>query len=188
MKNKFKIIFILLFVILLNVNWSADKVLFALMEYAPLIGEKLNGYGIEPAIVTAAFKKVNVDVEYVFSPPARTYIAAEEGVYDGTVGWIWSEEREKSFYYSEPIFEASLVLFHLKEFKFDWEMMDDLKGIPIGITAKNYYVPEFHEALDAGTLAVNVASKDSIQFEKLLRHCIKIYPINNTNLEMRSIG
>ena len=81
----------------------------------------MKGYGIEPAIVTLAFKHAKIEVEYDMFPPARTYKAAEEGIHDGTVGWVWSEERERSFYYSEPIFKAPLVMFHLKEFAFDWE-------------------------------------------------------------------
>ncbi len=157
---------------------AADKLRLTLMEYAPLMGEKVTGYGIEPAIVTAAFKQVDIDVEYDFFPPAGSMKSAEKGIYDGTVGWVWSEEREQSFYYSDPIFEAPLVMFHLKEFTFDWETMDDLKGIPIGFTAKNYYGPAFHEALDAGTLTIDEASKDNLQFDKLLRHRIKVFPIN----------
>ena len=168
----------MLLVLLPAVGQAGDKVRLALMEYAPLIGEGLIGNGIEPAIVTAAFKKVDVEVEYVFFPPARTYQAAEEGVYDGTVGWVWSEEREKSFYYSNPIFKAPLLLFHLKEFRFDWETIGDLRGIPIGITVKNYYGPEFHHAMDAGILTVDEASKDVLQFDKLLRHRIKLNPMN----------
>ncbi len=169
---------LMLLIFLPSVGQAGNKVRLALMEYPPLIGVKLEGSGIEPIIVTAAFKKVNVDVEYVFFPPARTYQAAEKGVYDGTLGWVWSEEREKSFNYSDPVFQAPLLLFHLKEFSFDWETIDDLRGIPIGITAKNYYGPEFHQAMDAGILTTDEASKDVIQFDKLLRHRIKLYPMN----------
>jgi polar amino acid transport system substrate-binding protein len=168
----------MLFVLLPNVGQATNKVRLAIMEYPPLIGEMLDGYGIEPTIVTAAFREISVDVEYVFFPPARTYQAAKEGLYDGTLGWVWSEERETEFYYSDPIFQAPLQLFHLKEFRFHWEKISDLKGIPIGITVKNYYGPEFHRAMDAGILTVDEASKDVVQFDKLLRHRIKLYPMN----------
>ena len=180
MRKKFQMIhmLIVLLVLLPAVSRAADKVRLTLMEYTPLMGEKVKGYGIEPAIVTAAFKQVNIDVKYDVFPPARSMKSAEKGVFDGTVGWVWSEEREKSFYYSEPIFKAPLLLFHLKEFTFDWETIDDLKGIPIGVTAKNYYGPAFHEALDAGKLTIDEASKDAIQFDKLLRRRIKLLPMN----------
>ncbi len=69
-----------------------------LAEYPPLKGEKVKGYGIEPAIVTAAFDKVNIETEYVVFPTARAYKSAKVGIYDGIVGFVWSEEREKSFY------------------------------------------------------------------------------------------
>jgi polar amino acid transport system substrate-binding protein len=176
---RFITLLFMLFVLLPNVGQAKDTVRLAIMEYPPLIGEKLDGYGIEPTIVTAAFREIGVDVEYIFFPPARAFKAAEEGVYDGTVGWVWSEERAKEFDYSEPIFTAPLLLFHLKEFPFDWEKMDDLKGIPIGITVKNYYGPKFHRAMDGGILTVDESSKDIVQFDKLLRHRIKLYPMNH---------
>lgn len=165
-------------VILPTVVLAADNIRLTLTEYPPLKGEKIKGYGIEPAIVTAAFNKVNIETEYVVLPTARAYKSAKDGIYDGIVGFVWSEEREKSFYYSESIFEAPLLLFHLKEFQFDWKTVDDLQGVPIGITAKNYYGPAFHNALDAGKLTVDEASKDDIQFDKLLRHRIKVFPMN----------
>ncbi len=71
-----------------------------------------------------------------------------------------------------------MLLFHLKEFQFDWKTVDDLHGIPIGITAKNHYGPTFHRALDDGKLTVYEASKDDVQFDKLLRHRIKVFPMN----------
>ena len=69
-------------------------------------------------------------------------------------------------------------MFHLKEFALDWKTLDDLKGFKIGVTAKNYYGSAFHEALNAGKLTVDKASKDHIQFEKILRHRIKLVPMN----------
>ncbi len=71
MRKRFQIIQILLivlFVMLPALSLAADKIQLTLMEYAPLIGEKVKGYGIEPAIVTAAFEQVNIDVEYGVFP------------------------------------------------------------------------------------------------------------------------
>jgi len=181
MRRTLRLIPMLVFVVIAGAHLesgAADNVRLTLIEYAPLMGAHVKGYGIEPAIVTAACRQVGLDVEYDVFSPAGSIKLAKEGGYDGIVGLVWSEEREQSFYYSEPIFEAPLQLFHLKEFAFDWETMDDLKGIPIGITAKNYYGSAFQEALDTGNLTTDVANKDIIQFEKLLRHRIKLFPMN----------
>lgn len=173
-----QLLLIMLLVALPDVGQATDKVRLTLVEYAPLMGEKMKGYGIEAAIVTAAFEEIGLNVEYAVLPVAGAYKSAKNGIYDGIVGFVWSEEREKSFYYSEPIFQAPLLLFHLKSYRFDWHAIDDLKGITIGVTAKNYYGPEFHKALEAGKLTVDEASKDAIQFDKLLRRRIKVFPMN----------
>ena len=91
------------------------------------------GYGINAIIVNAAFQKVNVDVSFEFFPPARVFETTKTGKVDGAVGWVWSEEREQWFYFSDPFLEGPLVFFHLKSYPFDWKTYDDLKGIPIGI-------------------------------------------------------
>ena len=101
----------MLLVLMPDVGQAGDKVRLTLMEYAPLIGKRLEGNGIEPTIVTAAFKKVNVDAEYIFFPPARSYQAAEEGVYDGTIGWVWSEERESRSITANPFLKLHCCCF-----------------------------------------------------------------------------
>jgi len=138
----------------------------------------MKGYGIQPTIVKAAFKKMNVDVVYVFLPVARSIETVEFGEYDAAVGWVWSEKREKIFHFSDPILESPLVFFHLKSFSFDWETWDDLTGIPIGTIYKAFYGPPFHEALDAGKLIVQKVSKDELNFDKLLYKRIKLFPTN----------
>ncbi len=157
---------------------AADPIRIGITESPPLTTAEREDYGIVPAIVTAAFKKVNTEAEYRVFPSARAFEIAKRGEVDATCAWVWSEEREKFFHYSEPIFKGPLVFFHLKSFKFDWETMDDVKGIQIGIVARNYYGPDFHEALDAGKLEFQEVFKKHLNLHKLMGGRIKLVPLN----------
>lgn len=150
----------------------------SLIEYPPLSSAALNGFGIAPAIVRAAFEKTGIPVTYQFYPPARAFTMAKTGQVGGLVGWVRSDEREQWFVFTDPFFEAPLVFFHLKSIPFDWKTCDDLTDLRIGITVKNYYGPDFHTAMDAGKLLVDEAPTDIIQFDKLLHGRIDLVPMN----------
>ncbi len=150
----------------------------AIFEYPPFLSKDVEGYGLEPSIVTAAFEQVGVAVEYTFYPAARAYRVARLGGYDGTLGWVHSAVRERHFFFSDPIAEAPLVFFHLKDSAFDWKDYGDLKGLAIGTVIDYYYGRSFHEALDAGKIEIDVVSDDLLNLRKLLRERIVLTPIN----------
>ncbi len=156
----------------------AQAITLAIFEYPPLLGKDIKEFGLEAAIVTAAFKESGTKVDYEILPPARAFKFSSRGKFDGTLGWVRSEAREKQFFYSEPIYESTLVLFHLKSYQFDWQTYDDLREIPMGITAYNYYGKAFHVYLDAGEFKTDTAHRDEHQFNKILRNRIRLLPMN----------
>lgn len=156
----------------------AEAIHIALFEYPPFLAEKAIGYGIEPAVVTAAFKQVHVEVKYTYMPAARALVGTAKGNFEATLGWVKTEEREQDFYYSDPIAEAPLVFFHLKSVPFDWKTYDDLRGVLIGTVNKYNYGAEFHAALDAGKIQVDEAGRDESNFRKLLLGRNTITPVN----------
>ncbi len=158
---------------------AKESIRMCLLEAPPLMTKTMENYGCQAAIVTEAFKCAGVEVEYFFVEPAGAIERAKRGVnFDALVGWVWSQEREKFFYYSDPIFKAPLVFFHLKTFPFSWEAYDDLEGIPIGTINKNFYGTEFHKAQNAGKLEVQEVPQIKLNFDKLLYKRISLFPYN----------
>ena len=142
------------------------------------MSKDLNNGGVVIAIVQAACKNAGIEIDCRFLPPARAFEMTKKGKYDALVGWVWSKEREKVFYYSDSIFEAPLVFFHHKKFNFDWKTMEDLKGVAIGTVLKKYYGPEFQAASDSGTLNIQAVAMEKFNFRKLLGNRIKLFPLN----------
>ena len=116
-------------------------------------------------------------VEITFLPWKRAYKQAKAGNFDGTFVWSKESDREQDFYYSDPIFEDSMVFFHLKRTPFEWETMDDLKGLRIGCTLGYNYGDAFRAAENAGELIVEKVPKDIQNFRKLLRERVALVPL-----------
>lgn len=163
----------------LSVPAQANEPLrLAVFDYPPFLSRHETGYGLEPAIVKAAFQQQDIAVEYTFLPPARALRMARSGEFDGTLGWVHSKARAKSFHYSDPFTRAPLVFFHLKELAFNWQDYDDLEGMTVGTVIHYHYGEAFHRSLDSGTFKVESAPKDVLNLRKLLHKRIDLTPIN----------
>jgi len=146
-------------------------------EWAPFLSKDSYEYGFGSHIVTEAFKLEGVTVEWGFFPWQRAYQNAKDGEsWDASCCW-WPDDKTKTeFTVSDPITKTSFVFFHLKSYNFDWNSIQDLKGIKIGGTSEYNYGDEFMGALNAKALDVEFAIKDEFNFKKLLASRIQIFP------------
>lgn len=147
-------------------------------EWPPYLSETLPHYGLASRIVTEAFARKGVKVEYGFFPWARALNIAEAGdEWDGAAVWLRNPEREQKFYYSEPVLDSGYTFFHLKSFDFQWATIDDLRGLRIGATLDYDYGAPFTEAEQAGIIAVERVASDEQNLEKLIKGRIDIFPV-----------
>lgn len=167
-----------LLAVVTSLSTAGETLQLAVFEYPPFLAEGEKGYGVEPAIVKAAFQQMNIAVNFSFLPPARALKMAGAGEYDATLGWVRSDERERDFYFSAPIAEAPLVFFHLRKLPVQWKTFDDLKDMTIGTVVKYHYGAAFHEAQSAGKIKTDEAFSDELNFKKLLAERIQLTPVN----------
>jgi len=147
-------------------------------ESAPYFSEKLDHNGFVCHILTEAFKLEGVRVNLEFSPWNRAMILAKTGKRDGTFGWFLTAERDKFFFFSDPVAYNYNVFFHLKSFDFDWHTIRDLKGITSGIVLGYTYGEEFDAAVEKRIIPVFSAYSDTSNFKNLLASRIKIFPVD----------
>ncbi|MCX4028561.1 transporter substrate-binding domain-containing protein [Endozoicomonas sp. SM1973] len=165
----------LIFVFLISVKSHAEEtVTLSNGEWPPFMGENIKHYGIASYIVKEAFAIESIEVKYEFYPWKRGYTLAKDGEVDGSVVWSWSKEREKSFYYSDPVLYTSEVFFHLKSFELSWKKMEDLIGINIGATIGYYYGEEFKKAEESKTIKVFRVKTDIQNINKLLARRVDV--------------
>ena len=142
---------------------AADKITLSAGEWPPYLVQAAPHHGVIARIVSEAFALEGVQVSYAFGSWTRAYADAEQGRVDGSIIWLEQAERAEKFHYSDPVFEASTVLFYLKDSKFDWKSITDLYGMTVGGTAgyKYQFEPNPNIHVDRGPT-------DEAGFRKLL--------------------
>ena len=164
--------------IVISPGYAAEPVRLALGEYAPYYSENLRGNGIIPRIATAAFALEGIEVEYEWYPWVRAYSYVKKGRRDGSFTGARTAEREKIFYYSEPLRKNEIVFFHLKKHPFSWQGFEDMVNISIGGTRGYAYSDGFMQAEKEGTIQVEWVADDIMNFKKLLKGRIEVFPIS----------
>lgn len=154
-------------------------------EFQPYTSEDIKNYGIVSQIVKEAFSLEGIEVEYFFYPWNRALILASENVYDGSIGWSKTKEREEKFLYSEnPVFKGKAVFFYMDTLNFEWETFEDLKRYKIGMT-RGYSLGEFFS--EAERLAkvdrdaffdIEYANEDIQNLKKLVSGRVDIFPLD----------
>ncbi|WP_108649638.1 substrate-binding periplasmic protein [Dongshaea marina] len=128
---------------------SSNSVRLTSGEWPPYTSEHLPYDGIMSYIVTEVFSKQGIRVEYGYFPWKRSFRLAQYGEWDGSLGWTKNQQREKDFYFSEPLLNGHDVFFYLKDMPdkvFTWKDYSDLKGLKIGATLGYIYGPGFDKA------------------------------------------
>lgn len=152
-----------------------EKIRLTNGEWAPYLSQNLPQHGCASDIVKKAFAAVGIEVDYGFFPWKRSYKLAKEGIWNGTVVWVYTEERAKDFLYSDVVISANEYLFHLKELDLHWETIDDLAGLKIGGTLHTVY-PAFKTAEDRGIITIERSGTYANLFRRLLKKRIDAIP------------
>ncbi|WP_163832669.1 substrate-binding periplasmic protein [Spartinivicinus ruber] len=161
--------------------WACKTLRLATGEWPPYVSQDLKHYGFISLVVAEAFKLASNDlitVEFQFFPWQRGLMLAKQGKFHGASFWGKSAEREQSFYYSNSLFTAPYVFWHLKSFKFNWQQVDDLKPYKIGGLIGANYGDAFQQAESAGQLIVERTPTEPPNFMKLLQGRIQLYPLD----------
>lgn len=173
-----KVFFYVLLLLFYSVTISAEiTVRITNGEWEPYMSESSPHYGFASHVVSEAFKLEGIKVRWRFYPWKRSLIVAKKGrYYDASCCWWPSEEIGQNFLISDPITKSSVVFFHLKSYKFDWDNIDDLKGIKIGGTFEYEYSEEFMKAMNDKSIMVDTVPTDEQNYKKLLGGRIDIFP------------
>lgn len=146
-------------------------------EWPPFIGKKINHNGIVGSIISESFANEGMDIGYAFYPWKRAMEQAKKGDDDATAPWSMTEQRNKDFYFSEPIIEEVNILLHRKDSTLKWNDITDLSQYKIGGTIGYFYGKEFEEAEKNKTLQVQRTNKDITNLKKLLAGRVDIFVV-----------
>lgn len=177
MKNQISIILFILFISITN-SYSQKTIKISNGEWPPFFSKDLKYNGVSSHIVQKAFELQNIQVDYKWYPWNRSLQLAKIGEVDATVGWSKTKNREKDFYFSDPIIEGSVVFFHLKNHNFKWESIDKLENLKIGTINGYEYGNKISKLMQKENIKIyNVINEEKL-FEMLLKKRFDIAIIN----------
>lgn len=154
------------------------KVEMAVEEYPPLMGEKLPHGGILTRIVTEAYAKAGVTLEFHWVPNNRAIAGVMDGGYEGSFGWAHAPERDRKLLYSaNRIYTFRMAFFQRRGEDYTWRKLEDLAPHRIGVTIGNHYSDEFSALQASGKLNVDPASADAFNMKKLASGRIDLFPM-----------
>ncbi|MBU2709222.1 transporter substrate-binding domain-containing protein [Zooshikella marina] len=168
------------FLLLLSISVSYaqnNTIVLAAEDWNPYVNQNDKDYGFICKVITHAFAKVGIHVEYHFVAWARALEMAQKGTIDGTFLWYKTPERTPYFHFSkEPLVKTSVVFFHHKDLSFDWETLEDITQYKIGAPIGSYISSKFTRYEKSGLLTVQRLPSDIIIFKMLLKNRIDIFP------------
>lgn len=169
---------LLLFTLLLSTPqllFADEKIRLTNGEWPPYLSQKLPHHGAASHIVREAFANEGIEVEYGFFPWNRSYILAQRGVWDGTVVWVKTPEREQNFLYSDVVITDTEYLFHLKSVPLHFTDMASLTGKKVGATLHTAY-PTLERAQEDGLLQIERYGNYNLLYRRLLNKRVDAIP------------
>jgi polar amino acid transport system substrate-binding protein len=154
----------------------SEEITIAVGDWPPYLSNKLKHNGVIGHLLTDVFSEVGYDVKFTFFPWSRAYSVTKVGKQDMTGVWMHKPEREKDFYYSDPVLNEQFVFFHLKTTPFDWNTLEDLQGVMIGGGSEYSYGVAFDEALESGKIVIERVPTQYQNWRKLLLGRIQVFP------------
>jgi polar amino acid transport system substrate-binding protein len=125
----------------------------------------LENYGPISNIITKVFNEMGINVEYKFYPWRRCEELVKKGEAFATFPYIVTPEREKIYFFSEPLYKSSGRIFYIKENlkEFNWLELEDLKKYRVGgVFGYWYELPFIKEGL-----SVDYSPTETIALHKL---------------------
>lgn len=141
---------------------------FSTGEWSPYISQKLPQGGPLLNIVRDAFAAEGIHIEFEFMPWIRAMEQARLGEVTGTAAWSYNDERNKSFTYSDSIYDIEYSFFYLRKSRFDWQHLSDVQGLKVGVTRGYFYNDDFVEFSKQNKQDITTVSSEEQLFKMLL--------------------
>jgi len=112
--------------------------------------------GSDTEIVEQVFKRMGYTPSIQMQPWKRVQYSAERGEFAAIYTFTKTPEREKLYFFSDPINIVRDVFFKQKGAALSWQTLDDLKTFRVGVSAGYAYAPIFKYAIERNKFAAVV--------------------------------
>lgn len=159
--------------------WADKLVVYGDESYAPVIfSRKGQAAGILPAIFERIARETGDSYELILVPWKRALTESMRG-HGGITGISRTNEREKIYDFSAPIYDDDIQLVVLKGREFTFSSLKDLQGKTLGGAQGASYGDALDQALTQGTIVMDRDPHQLLRLKKLLLGRIDVAMIGN---------
>jgi polar amino acid transport system substrate-binding protein len=124
---------------------QAQTMSFVMENFPPfIVDDRAQGAGPFPEVVRAVCDAMKVPCSLRVLPWRRAFSMAEAGAVDGIFVLARTAEREKTFYFTDPVFQSSFVVI-AREPGFTYDLPKDLDGKTIATYGPSAVSKEMHD-------------------------------------------
>ncbi|MBF0117602.1 MAG: transporter substrate-binding domain-containing protein [Desulfobacterales bacterium] len=163
---------IILFILILFISFKstgiAEVINILVHDNNPPFMFKKDGVtqGLYPILLKALFDRMGMETVISAYPWKRVLIMGETS--NAAIGGIYkTEEREKKFDYSLPIYTEKLLLYINKQNRFEFKNLKDLKDKRVGVIMGWSYGDDFDRERGKGLFEAIESHNDSINLYRL---------------------
>lgn len=138
-----------LFLVFIHFSIQARELLVGMAEFPPFkYLEAGKAVGSDTEIVQEVIRLMGHSSKIEVAPWARVQHEALAGKYDLIYSFTKTEEREKLYYFSDPINTVEDVFYKRKTDSISWNTLSDLFQYTLGVSNGYKYAPVLNEAIE----------------------------------------
>lgn len=175
----FRIYFALLLLLLWKQPVSAETVVITTGETPPHTSQSNKNFGYINHIISTAFGKQGIEVEFLFMPWSRSYQQTAQGNFVATSYWYKDEKHQDKFMFSDVLSLDRLLLFRRKaESTPQWRTFSDAKRLKLkfGLTRGYTYTQEIWDYQKQRPELFSIVNTDKQNLRMLLLSRIDVFP------------
>ncbi|AZT85295.1 amino acid ABC transporter substrate-binding protein [Marinobacter sp. NP-4(2019)] len=120
---------------------------FEYVEDGTLVGEDVT-------TIRNVLDRMGMEPVFLVVPWRRAEARVRSGQSDMLFSLTHSEERARHYYFTAPINTAQDVFFTRTDSNIEWQTLDDLEGLRLGLSSSYSYAPEFMNWLETADIEI----------------------------------
>ena len=148
-------------ILLSNFLFANKVIVLATDPFPPFHSPEVKGYGFFAEIVDQAFRAKGYELKIEFVPWNRALENGANGYYHGVIGALYSDERDKSFYFSDSVYKLSSGLYVRDDFPYTLKEFEKIKGLKLG-KVSGYFYPGEKEVFKNFSIVENTSLENNL--------------------------
>ncbi len=163
-----------------NATAPTDRPMMAVVtgnDYAPFTDKGLPQGGLFTDLVRVAMDRAGFDTEIEFLPWDYAMRATRKGTFKASFPWYDTTDRREDLWYSRPVYEVLVVVYHKAGAPLEFAGIDDLDGLNL-CRPEGYFDDDIRAKVEAGSIVRTAPDTPADCFEALVKGDVDVVSLS----------